>query len=215
MTKILPSLASANQMCLEQEIRRVESLGYLHFDIEDGNFVPNITFGMKTVRSACEIAKDLCRDAHLMVTNPESYLNDLADCGFSAVAFHWEAAPYPMRLIEKIHSLGMRAGIALNPRTPASSIIEYVDSVDYVLLMSSEPDGAGEAFQNRVLNKIRVIRSADSNLEIIVDGGVNDNNFHDVIQAGASGVVLGRAIFRGENLGKKIADLQQKGRKIV
>lgn len=215
MTKILPSLASANQMRLEQEIRRVESVGYLHFDIEDGNFVPNITFGMKTVRSACEIAKDLCRDAHLMVTNPEDYLEDLAECGFSAVAFHWEAAPYPMRLIHKIHSLKMRAGIAINPRTPVTDIMDYIDSIDYVLLMSSEPDGAGEYFQDRVLNKICMIRGKKMDFEIIVDGGVNENNFQDVIYAGASGAILGRAIFQAENISQKLAELQQKGRKVV
>lgn len=215
MTKILPSLASANQMCLEREIQKVESLGYLHFDIEDGNFVPNITFGMKTVRSACALVKDVSCDAHLMVTNPENYLEDLAACGFSAVAFHWEAAPYPMHLIHKIHGLGMRAGIALNPRTLAAEITDYMDSADYVLLMSSEPDHAGEFFQNRVLNKIQFIREKKPDFEIIVDGGVNESNFENVVCAGASGVVLGRAIFQAENVSKKIAELQQKGREIV
>lgn len=215
MTKILPSLASANQMCLEQEIRRVESLGCLHFDIEDGNFVPNITFGMKTVRSACALLKDIACDAHLMVTNPADYLEDLAECGFQAVAFHWEAAPYIMRLINKIRKLGMRAGIAINPRTPAQEITDYLDRVDYVLIMSSEPDGAGECFQKEALDKIRFFRQHNPSVEIIVDGGVNENNFRDVICAGASGVVLGRAIFRAENIAYFIADLQRKGRENV
>lgn len=211
MTKILPSLASANQMCLGDEIRRVASLGCLHFDIEDGNFVPNITFGMKTIKSACAIAKGAACDAHLMVTNPEDYLDALADNGFEAVAFHWEAAPYPMRLIHRIHALGMRAGIAINPRTPACEIAGYLDSADYVLVMSSEPDGAGECFQERALDKIRFFREQAPSLEVIVDGGVNRDNFRDVVSAGADGVVLGRAIFRAENISQTVADLQQKG----
>lgn len=189
----------------------MESLGCLHFDIEDGNFVPNITFGMKTVRSACALLKDIACDAHLMVTNPADYLEDLADNGFEAVAFHWEAAPYPMRLIHKIRKLGMRAGIAINPRTPAQEITDYLDRTDYVLIMSSEPDGAGECFQKESLEKIRFFRQRNPSVEIIVDGGVNENNIRDVISAGASGVVLGRAIFRAKDISQTVTDIQQKG----
>lgn len=211
MIRILPSLASADQMQLEREIRRVESLGCLHFDIEDGNFVPNITFGMKTIRSACVLIPDVSKDAHLMVTNPADYLDALAACGFEAVSFHWEAAPYPMRLINKIQQLGMRAGIALNPRTSAQEIVDYLTDIDYVLIMSSEPDGAGECFQKRILEKIRYLRQQDKHIEIIVDGGVNAKNITDVVSAGANGVVLGRAIFAAENVKDAVSYFQQKG----
>lgn len=211
MIKILPSLASANQMRLESEIRKVESLGRLHFDIEDGNFVPNITFGMKTTRSACMLIPGISKDAHLMVTNPADYLDGLAECGFDAVSFHWEAAPYPMRLINRIRQLGMRSGIAVNPRTPACEIEDYLADVDYVLVMSSEPDGAGECFQQRVLEKVRRLRQWNSSIEIIVDGGVNLDNIQSVISAGANGVVLGRAIFAAEDVNQIVEKFQQKG----
>lgn len=211
MIKILPSLASANQMQLESEIRRVESVGCLHFDIEDGNFVPNITFGMKTVRSACKLIPDISKDAHLMVTNPADYLEALAECGFDAVSFHWEAAPYPMRLINRIRQLGMRPGIAVNPRTPACETEDYLADIDYILVMSSEPDHAGECFQTRILEKIRQLRQENDKVEIIVDGGVNLENIGAVVSAGANGVVLGRAIFAAEDVFETVNKFQQKG----
>lgn len=211
MTKILPSLASADQLNLGREIHKVETLHYLHFDVEDGNFVPNITFGMKTIRSVCAVLKNICCDAHLMVTNPLEYLDELAGLGFAAVAFHWECAPYPMRLVNRIHRLGMKAGIALNPRTPISEIADYLDAVDYILLMSSEPDDSGEKFQENVLKKISFLREQDCRIEIIVDGGVNESNFQRVVSAGASGVVLGRAIFQAEDVDSLIMRLLEKG----
>lgn len=207
MIKILPSLASANQLYLKSEIEKVKFIKHLHFDIEDGNFVPNITFGMKTVKSVCAILEDVSYDAHLMVTNPLDYVEELGKEGFSAVAFHWEGAPYPMRLIEKIHKFGMRAGIALNPRTPAEEILSYLGCADYILLMSSEPDGAGELFQENVLNKVRTIKKEAKNMEVIVDGGINMDNYRNIVSAGADGVVLGRAIFRSENVNEFVEKL--------
>ena len=199
MIKILPSLASANQLRLEEEIQRISFTRHLHFDVEDGNFVPNITFGMKTIKSVCSVLNDVCCDAHLMVVNPMEYIEELADLGFSAVAFHWEAAAYPMRLINYIHGLGMKAGIALNPRTSASEMMDYLERADYVLLMSSEPDGEGEVFQEKVLDKIALLRKVNSLIDIIVDGGITENNFQKVAQRGASGTVLGRAIFHADD----------------
>lgn len=209
MIKILPSLASANQLCLKDEIEKVKFIRRLHFDIEDGNFVPNITFGMKTVNCVCKILEDVERDAHLMVTNPLDYVKKLGEAGFSAIAFHWEAAPYPMRLIEEIHKFGMRAGIALNPRTPAEDILLYLGQIDYILLMSSEPDGVGELFQEHVLNKVRVIKDKRWDMEVIVDGGVNAHNFQKTVLSGADGVVLGRAIFQAKNVREFIEKLHR------
>ena len=114
--KIFPSLASADQLKLREEIEKLKNHTYLHYDIEDGNFVPNITFGLGTVRLAAEVT-EASMDAHLMVQNPLDYLNDLQACGFKAVAVHWEALDYPSRIITEIKRRGMKAGIALNPRT--------------------------------------------------------------------------------------------------
>ncbi|MBS6397102.1 MAG: ribulose-phosphate 3-epimerase [Clostridiales bacterium] len=212
MVKILPSLASADQLHLEYEIQKVEFLKHLHLDIEDGNFVPNITFGLKTIKSVCAVLKGVCCDVHLMVTNPMDYVDSLAEIGVDAIAFHWEIVPYPMRVIGKIHKLGLKAGIALNPRTSVEEIRYYLRMVDYVLLMSSEPDDMGEKFQKITLEKIRWIREMDKEIEIIVDGGIHEHNFQDIVLAGASGAVLGRAIFREENAREFVIRLQEKGK---
>ena len=203
---ILPSLASADQMNLQSEIEKVRFIGNLHFDIEDGNFVPNITFGLKTIKCASEICRDMKKDAHLMVTDPEVYIEPLASCGFEKVAFHWESAPYPSRLIEKIHKYRMQAGIAINPRTQIGEIEDWLERVEYILLMSSEPDGAGEQFQRSVLKKAGRIREECSWIPIIVDGGVNKSNYAELVDAGVSGVVLGRAIFQADNVSELVKE---------
>ena len=171
-----------------------------------------ILFGMKTIRSACSILeKDVIKDAHLMVTNPEEYIPVLADIGFDAVAFHWESVKYPMRLIEQIHQLGMKAGIGLNPKTSAEEIDSYLQQTDYVLLLSAEPDLAGEYFQRRILDKIVHIREKNRTVEIIVDGGVNEQNIGEISQTGADGVVLGRAIFQTDDVENLVESFRMKG----
>lgn len=204
MIKILPSLASANQLYLKKELEKVDPEGCIHIDIEDGNFVPNITFGMKTIKSVCAEFPAMKYDAHLMVTEPEGYIEPLSELGFSAIAFHWEAAPYPMRMICKIHNAGMKAGIALNPRTYVEEIEDYLEHVDYILLMASEPDDSGEKFQKNILKKVKYLKTCKEDLEIIVDGGVNAGNINSVVDAGTDGVVLGRAFFQGNDLEKLI-----------
>ena len=199
MVKVLPSLASANPMKLGEEIEKAKCFGHMHFDIEDGNFVPNITFGLKTVRRACELLGDTVKDAHLMVTNPEDYIDVFGELGFAAMCFHWEAAPYPMRLIHKIRANDMKAGIALNPRTPVWEMEAYLPEIDYILLMASEPDGAGELFEELTYGKLEYLRKKKASCEIVVDGGVNLNNVFDVVRAGAGSVVMGRAVFQAED----------------
>lgn len=211
MIKILPSLASANPMCLGQEIQSISSLGYLHVDLEDGNFVPNITFGMKTVRSALVLEPQMVCDVHLMVMEPERYLQELSELGIAAVAVHWEAVAYPARLINRIRQMGMRAGIAINPKTSAEEILDYLDQLDYVLVMSSEPDYAGEQFQKSALEKVRLLRKWAPKIEIVVDGGVNQDNIGAVTTAGANTVVLGRALFQAENVEETVSYYRQRG----
>lgn len=197
--KILPSLASADQMHLGEAIRSLEGHPYLHFDVEDGNFVPNITFGLKTIRAAAAICKARM-DAHLMVTNPLDYLEPLASAGFAAVAFHWESTGYPMRVLNRIHKLRMQAGIALNPCTSAEVIRPYVQTVEYVLVMTSEPDGEGDLFQPAMLDKIKSLSEmSQGRFEIIVDGGIGEKEFPLVREAGATSVVMGRTVFQSED----------------
>lgn len=197
--KILPSLASADQMYLGETIQMLKDYPYLHFDIEDGNFVPNITFGMKTIRAAAALCKARM-DAHLMVVNPYDYFKPLADTGFAAVSFHWEATGYPLRHINRIHELGMDAGIAINPCTSVTEIFPYLDRIEYVLVMTSEPDGKGEMFQDNMIEKIQdFAERTDNRVHIIADGGIGEREFDCVKKAGATAVVMGRTIFRSDN----------------
>ena len=194
MAVILPSLASANTADLKGEISRLGGYPYLHFDIEDGNFVDNITFGLKTI-SAVRKLSDADFDAHLMVTDPLKYIKPLAELCFQSVSFHWESTMYPMRIIHEIKKYGMKAGIALNPATPAEAVSEYLSAVDRILVMASEPDGAGELFQKRVLEKICRIRKLNGRIHILVDGGVDPEIMEIAVEAGADMIVMGRAVF--------------------
>ena len=197
--KILPSAASANQLCLGREIEALGSHKYLHFDIEDGNFVPNITFGMKTIRSVVSKYNKIW-DAHLMVTNPLMYIEELAEAGCSAAAFHWESTGYPLRVLHKIKEMGMKAGIALNPNTPAAVLKPYVNRLDYILIMTSEPDGEGDLFQMEMIQKVEWLAGVcGSETEIIADGGIGENEFLCLRKAGATGTVMGRTIFASEH----------------
>lgn len=198
MAVILPSLASADTADLASSIRSLGGYGYLHFDIEDGNFVDNITFGLKTLRAVRKLT-DAEFDAHLMVTDPLKYIAPLAGLDFRTVAFHWESTGYPMRVINEIKRFGMRASAALNPVTPAEAIADYLPVLDEVLIMSSEPDGCGELFQPHVLSKLRRIRELAPDLPIVIDGGVNLELLPLVTEAGAVKVVMGRAVFGAED----------------
>ncbi len=195
---ILPSIASANQADLATEIERLQGHPYLHFDVEDGNFVPNLTFGVKTIRALRPLST-AAFDAHLMVTNPLDYIPALCALKFRAIAFHWESAPYPLRLIHAIQSGGCYAGIALNPRTAAQQLQPYLAAADYVLVMTSECDGKGDQFQLAMLEKIRWLRAAAPGLNLVADGGIDRSNLPAVITAGVDAVVMGRAVFGADD----------------
>ncbi len=199
MAIINPSLASANPLDLRRSIERLGDIPHLHLDIEDGNFVPNITFGLKTVRETAKIATARL-DAHLLVTNPNDYLADLAEAGLVAVAGHYEAVEYPLDLLGRIRSLGMRAGLALNFKTPAEALEPFVDGLDYIIIMLAEPDGGAFAYRPSLLEKVRRARALlPPRVSIWVDGGVSRKTLPDVVGAGADTVVLGRAIWGEED----------------
>ncbi len=197
--KIFPSLASADQLKLREEIEKLKNHTYLHYDIEDGNFVPNITFGLGTVRLAAEVT-EASMDAHLMVQNPLDYLNDLQACGFKAVAVHWEALDYPSRIITEIKRRGMKAGIALNPCTAVNEVEFYLNEADYFLIMTSEPDGAGEKFRADMVEKVRwLAKRCRTDQDIIADGGISGKEIRLLRKNGATGAVIGRAVFQAED----------------
>ncbi len=206
MFEIHPSVASANQLCIEEEIRRLGDHPFIHLDVEDGNFVPNITFGLKMIRQIHEAFPKKTLDAHLMVTDPLSYIAPMAACGVSALCTQIEAAPYPSLFINTVKSHGMSVGFALNPRTPVTALTGYLPSIDFVLVMTCEPDGQGQAFLPFCLAKITELKALAPSLSVWVDGSITQHNVTQVLQAGADALVLGRAIFTASDPAQTIRD---------
>lgn len=191
--RILPSIASADMLDLRGAIAKTEE--HLHIDIEDGNFVPNITFGMKTVSAICSAAGGKEIDVHLLVTNPMDYLNELSCLGAAAVCAHIEALPYPLLFLHKAKSLGMKAGLAFNITTPLTHICDIIEEIDYVLLMTAEPDDEGYALYPPALKRA-VDFSKEGLVPVIADGGLDMNAVHMIEKGGAYAAVLGRNYFR-------------------
>lgn len=209
MARIIPSLASADPLRMAEQIGRLGEHPFLHLDIEDGNFIPNITFGMKTVRAVSGFTdKEL--DAHLMVTNPGDYLEELSENRVKRIAFHIEAVPYPAVYLNRIRERGGKAGLAFNCMEPVDSALPYEDSLDYVLIMTSEPDGREQAFNPYMLKKIRRAREIFSDrIEIMVDGGISEETAKQAAEAGADILVMGRAVWGAEEPERKISEIME------
>ena len=191
---IVPSIASADPLKLGAVLDYFHGCP-LHVDIEDGNFTENITFGMKTVRAVTKYHQGRA-DAHLFVTEPYKYIDALASCGFWGVCFQVEAEPYPLRTLNRIRDLGMKAGIGLNLATPVGIAAVFSEALDYVIVMTGEPDSRSMDFFPGALNKIRRLRELlPERVEIWADGGVNRSNMDACIANGAGHLVFGRAAF--------------------
>lgn len=193
--KIIPSIASANLLALGEEIDRLGSIGCLHLDIEDGNFLPSMTFGMDMVRAiAGHTRAEL--DAHLMVTRPLDYVEPLHACGVQRVAGHIEALPYPATFLGKVKSLGMKAGLALNLKTGIDELLPFLPQLDYVLFLTSEPDHAGMMFREFCFTRLSEARKLlPATIEIWADGGVNGELLPSLLKCGVDTVIMGRGIF--------------------
>ena len=202
MTIISPSLLSANFACLEHEIQTIPNADWLHVDVMDGRFVPNITIGplvVKAIRACSE--KPL--DVHLMIVEPDKYIEDFRNAGADWITVHAEACPHLHRSIQKIHSVGAKAGVALNPHTP-ENVLEYVlDQLDLVLVMSVNPGFGGQSLIDNVFPKIERIRSMidKRGLQTLieVDGGVKTSNAWQFVNAGAHALVSGSGVFKAPN----------------
>jgi ribulose-phosphate 3-epimerase len=199
--KIAPSILSADFARLGDQIREAEAGGadWIHVDVMDGHFVPNITIG-PLIAEAARRSTELPIDAHLMIESPERYLRAFADAGVNLLTVHVETCPHLHRTVQQIHELGMRAGVTLNPATPAESLGEILPFVDLVLVMSVNPGFGGQSFIPTSLDKIaRVRRMLDERglpaVELQVDGGVGADNIRAVADAGATVVVAGSAVY--------------------
>lgn len=207
MATIIPSVASANPLKIAEELDRLGPVERLHIDIEDGNFVPNITFGLQTLKRIAEYA-NAALDVHLLVTDPYSYMAACAACNVRDLAAHYEAVPYPMDFCRKARDAGMRCGLALNFKTPAEALAPFADVVDYALVMTAEPDGQGQRFVPAMLEKVRRVRAILPNAaRVWVDGGIGAPELADVVQAGADTVILGRAVWGAKDPAARLREL--------
>lgn len=201
MTIISPSILAADFLNLKQEIEMFNSCNNLwfHLDVMDGHFVPNLTFG-KTVLKNLKKVTNHKLDAHFMVSNPEFFVEDFKDVGLHNYTFHWEATNHPDRLIQHAKQYYKSIGISLNPGTPVTAIPDYlIKELDLILIMSVNPGFGGQSFIESAIEKVKFFKQFKDkhhpNLVIQVDGGINNKNAKDLIQAGASNLVAGSYIF--------------------
>ena len=217
MKKIASSILSADFSCLGDEIRAVEAAGadYIHIDVMDGHFVPNITIGPLIVAAARKVTP-LPLDVHLMIENPDLYIPDFAAAGSDIIVIHAEATKHLHRSIQLIKSLGKKAGVSLNPATPLQVLDYIVDDLDLVLLMTVNPGFGGQCFIEACLPKIRSLRvlldQHGSEAELEVDGGVKPANIARISHAGADVFVAGNAVFGATDYAATIAEMKRLAR---
>lgn len=217
-TIIAPSILSADFANLADEVKKVTAAGaeYIHIDVMDGSFVPEITIGAGVVKSLRKVT-DAVLDVHLMVEHPETQLESFAAAGADIITFHVEATPHAHRVIQKIHELGCKAGVALNPGTSLSAIEELIEDADMILIMTVNPGYGGQKFIESQLGKIHMlyhmIDEMETECDIEVDGGINAATSELVREMGANILVAGSAIYGAEDVAQAIKDIR--GKEIV
>ena len=205
MKQISPSILASDMLNLGSEIKKIEKSGanYVHIDIMDGSFVPNISFGMPII-SAVRSCTNLTLDVHAMIVEPQKYIDEFIKCGADIITFHVEASNDDTirESIERVKKQGKKIGLSIKPNTSADAVIQYVKDIDMVLVMTVEPGFGGQKFMHQTMEKVRIIRdyanSIGKDLDIEVDGGINTETIKIASDAGANIFVIGTGFFKSE-----------------
>ena len=211
---ISPSLLACDFSKIGDELKRIEDAGaeYIHLDVMDGIFVPNISFGQPVIKSLRKIS-GLVFDVHLMITDPIRYIDSFADAGADIITVHLESADNIARVLEYIKSKRIKASLSIKPKTPVAELKPYLPLLDMILIMSVEPGFGGQSFIEESTEKIRQTKELTEslgygNIDIEVDGGISGKNVRQVIEAGANVIVAGSSVFRSDNIKETVAALR-------